>query len=253
MPHISYSVLKNWDHCPFYHKLVYLDKVTKFQGNEYTAFGNAIHDVCEKKLLKEEVDAESFFIEEFKKCLKELESKSVEFNIENVKKMVPQGVAILPEIEPALKEYFEDFEVFSTEELLMVPIEGTGYNFKGYIDAVIKVGDTYHIVDWKSCSWGWNAKRRSEPITTYQLTLYKKFFCQKHNIDPKNVETHFALLKRTAKENRVEIFRVTSGERKTENALKLLEKALYNIAKGKHIKNRLSCYRCDLHKTKHCP
>ena len=200
MPHISYSELKNWNHCPFYHKLVYLDKVTRFEGNEYTAFGNVIHDVCEKKLLLETID-DDFFVEEFKKRLKKLESKNVEFDI----------------------------------------------------DAVIKVGDKYHIVDWKTCSWGWNAKRRSEPITTYQLTLYKKFFCQKHKIDPKNVETHFALLKRTAKENRVEIFRVTSGPRKTENALKLLKKALYNIVNGKHIKNRLSCYRCELHKTEYCP
>ena len=66
-------------------------------------------------------------------------------------------------------------------------------------------------------------KKRSEPMVTYQLTLYKKFFCQKMNVDPKDVETHFALLKRTAKKNHVEFFRVTSGPRKTENALKLFE------------------------------
>ncbi len=48
-------------------------------------------------------------------------------------------------------------------------------------------------------------------------------------MDPSNVETHFALLKRTAKKNRVEFFRVTSGPRKTDNALKLLNVALHNI------------------------
>ncbi len=75
----------------------------------------------------------------------------------------------MPEIEDAVEDYFgEDYEVVSTEERLMVPIEGyEDYNFKGFIDAVIKTSDgKYHIMDWKSCSWGWNAQRRREvPIT----------------------------------------------------------------------------------------
>ena len=102
----------------------------------------------------------------------------------------------------------------------------------------------------------WDAKRKSDKLTLYQLVLYKHYFCLKHNIDPKNVEIHFALLKRTAKKKRVEFFRVTSGKRKTENALKLLYQSLYNIVKGVSIKNRLRCYKpysCDLRGTTHCP
>ena len=75
------------------------------------------------------------------------------------------------------------------------------------------------------------------------------------NVDPKDVETHFALLKRTAKKNNVEFFRVTSGPRKTENALKLLNTALYNIKNERYIKNRLSCtsgYGCKFYNTEHC-
>ena len=76
------------------------------------------------------------------------------------------------------------------------------------------------------------------------------------NIDPKDVETHFALLKRTAKQNSVEFFRVTSGPQKTENALKLLGTAIYNIKKKRYLKNKLSCtggYGCKFYKTEHCP
>ena len=254
MTHISYSELKNWDFCPFYHKLVYIDKHQAFRGNEYTAFGTAIHNVCEKKLLNEKFDPKQTFVEEFKSSLKKLEDDEVEFNLGNAMKMVPQGIAILPEIEPALKAYFGDnYTVFSSEEKLYVPIEDHDLKFKGYIDAVIKVGDKYHVVDWKSCSWGWNAQKRSDRLVTYQLTLYKHYFCKKHNIDPKNVETHFALLKRTAKKDRVEFFRVTSGSKKTENALKLLYMALYNINNKRYIKKRTSCLRCVFHKTELCP
>jgi hypothetical protein len=82
--------------------------------------------------------------------------------------------------------------------------------------------------------------------------LYKKYFCQKHNIDPSMVETHFALLKRTAKKDNVEIFRVTSGVRKTENATKLMTDALHNLHSGIPIKNRKNCKNCEFYQTEHC-
>ena len=253
MPHISFSELKNWNFCPLYHKLTYIDKLKGFTGNEYTAFGTAIHDVAEKKLLQESFEPEEYFLKRFQECLAELD-EDVQFR-EDPEKMAVQAIGILPEIEPALAAYFpEGYEVVSTEEPLMVPIDDGEYNFKGFIDAVIKTPDgKYHIIDWKSCSWGWDARRRSDPMVTYQLTLYKIFFAQKHYIDLKKIETHFALLKRTAKKDRVEIFRVTSGSKKQQNALGLLNKALFNIKKKNYIKDRRSCAKCEFCKTPECP
>jgi len=254
--HISYSELKDWVLCPHYHKKSWIEKVAKFEGNEYTAFGTAIHQVCEKKLLKENIDDAKLFQIGFFKNISELLEKNIAINEENVEHMRKAGPEILAEVDDSLKQYFGDYEVFSSEEKLYVPIENFNVYFKGYIDGVVKVGDTYHLFDWKTCSWGWDSRKKAEKMITYQLTLYKHFFCQKHKIDPKNVETHFALLKRTAKKDRVEIFRVSSGKRKTENALKLLYQAIYNISKRISIKNRLSClkpYPCKLYKTEHCP
>ena len=254
MSHVSFSELKNWSKCAFYHKLINIDKIKLFKGNEYTAFGNAIHSVCEKKLLKEQMNDEEFFVSSFADTIAALDSDVV-VDRRLVDQMVGQGKAILPEIENALVEFFGyDYEVISTEEQLMVPIQGTGYNFKGYIDAVIKTPDgKYHIVDWKSCSWGWDMRKRADPMITYQLTLYKQYFALKHNIEPDKIETYFGLLKRTAKKNRVEIFRVTSGKRKMLNAHTLLMKSIANIKKGTCIKNKLSCSRCEFYKTEHCP
>ena len=56
-------------------------------------------------------------------------------------------------------------------------------------------------------------------MMTYQLTFYKHFWAKKHKVDPKKIETYFALLKRTATKNRVEIFRVTSGPKKLKMLL----------------------------------
>jgi len=255
MPHISYSELKDWAQCPYYHKLTRVEGIDGFKGNEYTAFGSAIHSVCEKKLLQETIDND-FFVKELKKNIAELPSE-VAVDKRLVIKMIDQGKQIIPEIMDGLNEYFEEFEVLEVEMPLMEEIQNEeGYNFKGFIDAIVSTPDgKVHIFDWKTCSWGWDAKKRSEPMVTYQLTLYKHFFCQKMNIDPKDVETHFALLKRTANKNRVEFFRVTSGERKIENALKLLKTALYNIKNKRYIKNRLSCtsgYGCKFYNTEHC-
>jgi len=217
-----------------------------------------MHEVCEKTALKQlnEGDQAGFFM---KKFLEELISlpDDLELNENLVNSMREQGKALIPEVFPALEDYFEDYEVISTEEKLYEPMDSAiaeDYNFKGYIDLVVRTNDgKYHIIDWKTCSWGWDARKRSEKMVTYQLTLYKYYFAKKHDIDPSMIETHFALLKRTAKNNRVEIFRVTSGPKKTENALKLLAKAVYNITSKRHIKNKTSCSKCEFCKTEHCP
>ena len=257
MPHISYSELKDWKFCPFYHKLTRVDKIDGFQGNEYTAFGTAVHAVCEKKLLKEDVNHEQYFLDTFSECISDLPD-GVDVDSRLVDQMVGQGKRIIPEIEDALNDYFENFEVLAVEMPLMESIEGEDtHNFKGYIDAVVATPDgKVHIFDWKTCSWGWDTRRKSDKMTTYQLTFYKYYFALKHNVDPEDIETHFGLVKRTAKHNHIELFKVTSGPKKTKNAIKFLKKALYNIDKEIHVKNRLACHgrfgTCEFYKTKHC-
>ena len=253
--YISYSELKIWAECPFKHKLVYIDKKKGFQGNEYTAFGSSIHALCENAVqgLLDSPDYDDFFDESFDRELEQL----AETREDLVEQMRSQAKTITPQIMPALEKYFEEYKVFSVEEKLFQKINDFSldkYKFKGYIDLVVKTPDgKYHVIDWKTCSWGWDRDKRNSKLVTYQLTLYKKFFCEKHNIDPKMVETHFALLKRTAKKDNVEIFRVTSGPRKTTNATELLRKALKSIENKMYIKNRLSCKGCEFRKTQLCP
>jgi len=252
--HISFSELKIWNECPYKHKLVYLEKVKEFKGNEHTAFGTAMHHVCENLVVNSKADYKNLFNTKFLEELRELKNNNVELNRDLVTSMRSQADKMFKHILPSLKKTFNEFEVVSVEEGLMEELK-KDMHFKGFIDLVIKKGDTYHIIDWKTCSWGWDTKRKSDRMTTYQLTLYKHFFAKKHNIDPSKIETHFALLKRTAKKNNVEIFRVTSGAKKTENALKLLDKSIYNIKNRIFIKNRLACtsgYGCEFFNTEFC-
>ena len=256
--HISYSELKLWAECAWKHKLVYKEKVKGFLGNEFTAFGRALHLLCEHAIEDkiQPEDHDDFFEVAFEKEIEDLLRKEVDLDEKLTNQMLDQAKLISPLIIPQVVKTFGDYEVFSVEERLMEKIDDVDedYKFKGFIDLVLKTDDgKYHIIDWKTCSWGWDAKKRSERLVTYQLTLYKKFFCQKHKIDPKDVETHFALLKRTAKKDNVEIFRVTSGARKTENATQLMIKAIKNISRSVSFKNRQSCRYCDFNNTVHCP
>jgi ATP-dependent exoDNAse (exonuclease V) beta subunit len=257
MAHISYSEFKVWSECPWRHKLQYIDKLKGFRGNEYTAFGTAVHDVCEQSTLGNlsgPRHAQLLFESRFKK---ELEQLPVEHEKNNklVEDMFSQANVMIPEIAPALKKYFGKFKVISAEEKLYEPITQIEeeYNFKGFIDLILQTEDgKYHVIDWKTCSWGWDSRKKSDKMIVYQLILYKYYFAAKYNIDPKDIETHFALLKRTAKKNNVEIFKVTSGKKRTENALKALKNSLYYIKQKFTIKNRLSCKYCDFYKTEHC-
>jgi ATP-dependent exoDNAse (exonuclease V) beta subunit len=159
-----------------------------------------------------------------------------ELDQELFESMIPQGEELAKHAIPALDEYFGKFKLVGVEDYLYENIEKRDLDignrkFKGFIDLIIKTEDgKYHVIDWKTCGWGWDAERRREKMTTYQLTLYKHFFAKKYEFDPKDIETYFALLKRTAKKDQVEIFRVTSGPKKTNNALNLLHRAVYNLS-----------------------
>ncbi len=227
-----------------------------FQGNEYTAFGTALHHVNEVIVVDNEkvTDAKLIFQKKFLEELTEI-SKTHTLNKKLVNDMRKQGDNIVEFVLPALTKYFGKYEVVSVEEPIYEPITDfdTDYKFKGFIDLILKTPDgKYHVIDWKTCSWGWDMKKRSDRLVTYQLTLYKNFYSLKYNIDVDDIETHFALLKRTSKKDKVEIFRVTSGARKMKNALELLEKAISNIESGISIKNRMSCKYCEFYKTEHC-
>tara|TARA_A100001011_G_scaffold385900_1_gene460766 strand:+ start:591 stop:1367 length:777 start_codon:yes stop_codon:yes gene_type:complete len=249
---ISFSELKNWKECSYRHRLIYIDKKEYFSGNEFTAFGTAIHTACENKLLDPEIKAIDVFNKSFEQEISLLET----FDLKLVEDMRKQAIPLCENILPAIKSNFPDYKLISVEEEILEPItefEAYGKKFKGFIDLVIKTPDEkYHIIDWKSCSWGWGRDKRNNALISYQLTYYKNFFSKKHNIEPKNIETYFALLKRTAAKDNVEILRMTSGPKKVENSLKVLENAVINIERNNFIKNRLNCKYCKFYKTENC-
>ena len=274
--HISYSEWKNWHICPHYHKLTYIDKVTQFEGNIFTAFGKALHTVCEYTLTSPEKYREAGAIDALVKAqlLKELkalpegEQQRAKRDFK-LKEWLVNGLEIVPDLYRCLTEKFgklgEDWEVLKAEEQLYVPITEfteAEKKFKGFIDLVVysKKDEKIHLIDWKTCSWGWQPQKKSDKILAYQLVYYKHFYARKYEVDPKDIDCHFVLLKRTAKAgNKAEFVRVTAAKKRTTDALNALTKALHNINKENYIKNRIACTNCkdrfgtcEFYQTKHC-
>ena len=274
--HISYSEWKNWHICPHYHKLTYIDKVKQFEGNIFTAFGKALHNVCEDSFTLDggyppqnilDSKFKNYFVKELKKLPEEEKVRSVsDFNLQDWKK---HGLEILQEIYKSMVDTFgkpgEDWVVLTTEEMLYVPItefEKSDKKFKGFIDLVVATKDgKIHLIDWKTCSWGWDARKKNNKVLAYQLVFYKHFYARKHpEVMVEDIETHFVLLKRTAKTGKkVEFVRITGGKKRIENALNTLLKALHNIEAKRYTKNKLACRKCpdrfgtcEFYQTEYC-
>lgn len=249
--HISYSALKVWSECPYKMKLGYVDRI-RGPGSIHTAFGTSVHKSTELKSKDSTVDEISIFKKTFEEEIEKLLKENVELSQKDVDDFTEQGVTLAPLIIPELKRFFGEYELYSAEEALYEEIKeftGNQFFFKGFIDSIIKTSDgKYHILDFKTSSWGWDHEKKSDPMITYQLTLYKKFFAQKYGIDEKDIETYFCIIKRTVKKDHIEVFRVTSGPKKTENALKVLNNCLSSVNKSFFPKNRMSCKYCEYYK-----
>jgi len=259
--HLSYSAVKDFNFCPHYYKLSRVDKLKPFNGNIYTAFGTAIHSVCEEMLLKDfKISYEKYFYQQFYSELSKLDKEMLEeYSDVELEKYITQGYKMLKELPSFMANTFGEYKVVSTEKQLRCKIslgEQTinEYDFLGFVDCVIKTEDgKYHVIDWKTCSWGWDARRKSDTMTTYQLAYYKHFYSQMTGTSFEDLETHFVLMKRTAKKDIIELVKIENGKKKVNNALKLLENTAYNVDSENFIKNRLSCNKCDFYKTAHCP
>ena len=251
--------------------------MAQFEGNIYTAFGKAIHTVCEFTLTSPEKYRAAGSIEALVKeqFLKELKSLPQDAQDEaktkfKLKEWLVNGLEIVPDLYRCLSEKFgklgEDWEVLAAEEQLYVPITEfteAEKNFKGFIDLVVysKKDKKIHLIDWKTCTWGWRREKKSDTILAYQLVFYKHFYARKYEVDPKDVDCHFVLLKRTAKPGKkAEFVRVTAAKKRTTDALNTLTKALHNITKENYIKNRTACTSCkdrfgtcEFYQTEHCP
>lgn len=114
----------------------------------------------------------------------------------------------------------------------------------------------YHVLDWKTCSWGWMAEKKQSEKTKMQIILYKYFFCQKKGLEPDQIKCSFVLLKRTPPksrpDDRCEILTVSAGEKALQKSLDAVTNMVNQVRQGRAVKNKMSCKFCKFAYTEHC-
>lgn len=245
-PYISYSEVSLWRSCQQRWKIDFLDG-KRFHGNGiHLDFGTAIHAAIEsfKRRIHpppggigplERLLAPDEAVEVFVSALRELNAKNGPRYREK-ERDVDLGF-FLKAGENIIRRFHEcdelaRAEVVYNEHELFLPIDrtdGAEIKFKGYIDLVIKTKDKrgnviLYIVDFKSCSWGWDRKKREDKELQDQLFLYKHFLCKKFDLDPTNVRTAFVLLKKRPPKGvaPVEFFPVSAGPVSVQRSLNVL-------------------------------
>ena len=195
-PHVSFSEIKCWKECAYRHKLLHIDKLDIFEPSPYLDFGTAVHEGCETYLKTKTVDRKKLIdgivnawdVNGFGKP-EWYEKMPGWYKHVPVEEWCRWANNMWDEVPEFLDETFPEWQCFEAEEMLYESVDKKDINFKGYIDAVIKVpkkkgdGYNYWIIDWKTAqSYGWRRSKKQDILMTAQLILYKHFWSKKHGI-----------------------------------------------------------------------
>lgn len=215
------------------------------------------------------------FMEELRPVIKQMDADGNEYYMcsrQDLDEFYEQGVAILSYLQDNAHKIFptEDVKLYGIEVPLSVALR-ENLEFMGMLDIIThntKTGE-YFIYDLKTSRSGWNAKAKSDPLKKSQLLLYKKYFCEQHDIPFDMVHVEFIILKRMLFENpmftvpRVSKFVPPSGKPSINKVTKEFERfldACYDssgnpiVADIKPTPSRDNCKYCPFRTNKEmCP
>jgi hypothetical protein len=249
--HVSFSELRLFNECQW--KWVLL-KVFGQQTDERSFqmdFGKAVHSGMEVmyspggSIEKATENALALYDEALKTL--DLSHPSDYAEAHRIRDCIPgfyRDCAVCPEL--------QGIKTLKSELQLMEQIErtdGLNIKFKGFIDIVfvkrLKIKTVIYVADFKTCQWGWPAKKFQDIEVISQLLLYKHFFCKMMGADPKNVSLAFILLKKKPKAGElcVEVAKISAGPKATEKALEYMQRAITGMHSYSYEKNYGSCVR----------
>ena len=270
--HVSYSEIRQWKECTWRHKLLYIDKISTYEESPHLHYGTIVHDACEhflktkelkieetKKRIKESWDEHGFDAEDFIQLQKQrakLQGWTYKHNkVKDWTQWAETSLLSLPEF---LDETFPNWEFVSAEDALYESIENISTKFKGYIDCIIKVPYKnkykYWIIDWKTASGrGWSIDKQRDFLVHAQVVLYKYFWGTKNQIEMKDIQCGFVLLKKVKTVGKsCQLIKVSSGPKTLEKSKKLVRSMIKSVEKKLYLKNRNSCKFCEFKDTSHC-
>jgi hypothetical protein len=192
--HISFSEYRLYSSCAFKHALIKQLGYSE-ESNEFLVFGSALHAAIEEVINKKhnKILYEKVFTQH-------LENESNPTTVKSYfgRQFVTQGTALLKELN--FFDRYKDWEVVGVEHEIYEALYTDGektISFKGIVDLILKKGDKYMILDWKSAMKPWDIDKKKEDKGFFgQLALYKHFYAVKMGIPLENISTRFVALAR---------------------------------------------------------
>jgi hypothetical protein len=269
---ISYSQISKYANCPLSWKLDKIDKHRRFEPNMFLVFGTAFHETFQfyldtmynqtataadkidlSKLLKDNMS------KDYSERVAELDGKHFS-NPEEMQEFYSDGVAILDWFKKRRGQYFSKkyTELVGIEMPIFSEVE---YNdkimFMGFMDLVMKEGDTIKIIDIKTSYMGWKDKKKKKEGN--QLRLYKKFFSEQYNTNIKNIDVEYFIVKRKVWEGgdfpvkRIQKYNPSSGKPSINKVDKLLKEFVEHVFNADGSYNKEAEYPAYKNDCTYCP
>ena len=280
---VSYSQFSMFTECPKKWSLQYRERHKQFTSTIHTVFGTALHEVLQHYLdvMYEKSGAEADRIntyDMFEEKLREeytiqyKKNKNQHFsNPQELRQFFDEGIEIIRDFSKNKSKYFSKrgWWLVGCE----VPIQITPNPLKpnviynGFLDVVMyhEPTDTFKIIDIKTSRQGWNDKVKKDELKQFQLILYKKFFSELFNVDPKKIEIEYFIVKRQLYEHedfvikRIQTFSPPSGkikQKRAEDALQTFITEAFTKEGYKEVEHQPrennNCRWCPFYKTHLC-
>lgn len=279
---ISFSQVSMFHKCPHQWELLYKEGYNKKvpTSSIHSCFGTAMHETIQNYLKimyentaaeadRQDIEAEfkSNFITEYKRIV-EKEFKGQHFSsADELREFYEDGVAILQYFKKKRGRYFSKRNSYlagiETPIQLRPSSKYKNVYYRGFLDLIFydSANEKYNIIDIKTSTKGWNSYTKKDELKLAQLILYKKYFAKQFNVDPKQINIQFFIVKRkipedaefASMERRIQEFSPPSGKNKTKLATELVDKFLEeafnrdgSYKETKHFKNpsKFNCGYC---------
>lgn len=281
---ISYSQFSMYTECPKKWSLQYREGHKVFSSTIHTVFGTALHEALQYYLdvmyEKSAVAADKLELEDFlEEKLREEYKKQYKLNkskhfstSEQLNEFYEDGVEMIRDFKKNRAKHFTKKGWWLVGCEIPISInpkpEYPNLIYQGYLDIVLyhEPTNSFKIIDIKTSTSGWRQKEKSDEIKQFQLILYKKFFAEQFNVDIKNIEIEFFIVKRKMYEHkdfvirRIQKFVPPSGKTKQNRVTLALDKFIneaFDNGSYKDVDHQPTindkCKWCVYNKTHLCP
>ena len=280
---VSYSQFSMFTECPKKWSLQYREGHKQFTSTIHTVFGTALHEVLQHYLdvMYEKSGAEADRIntydmfeeklrEEYKAQYKKNNNQHFS-SPQELREFFDEGIEIIRDFAKNRGKHFSKrgWWLVGCEIPIQITPDKSKPNviYQGYLDVVMyhEPTDTFKIIDIKTSRSGWNEATKKDELKQFQLILYKKYFSEIYNIDPKKIEIEYFIVKRQLYEHedfiikRIQTFSPPSGKIKQKRVGEALQKFITEAFDSEGFKEvehqpteNKNCRWCPFYKTHLC-